>query len=134
MVTVFSKAALGEAVLIVAQANFILAGNVTKGDVVIASAHTADGLPTVVIGTDAAATVVGVAMKTGVTGEAIPVLMIGIIVVTAGAGGVVLGEAIEAAATGHVEDGAGAGIIIGRGLQTIANTETGIVWVNCAGA
>jgi len=131
----FPQVALGEAVLVVAQMNMKLAGNVTKGDVVIASAHQDDDVPTVVIGTDQSAKFMGIAMKTGVTGDSIPVLTIGIIKVTAGAGTVILGEEIECAANGAVENtvgGATVALIIGRGLQTLASGDTGIVWINAS--
>jgi len=61
-------------------------------------------------------------------------LVIGEIKVTAGAVGITLGAAIEAAAAGAVEAGTTAGAIIGRGLQTVASGATGLVWINCMGA
>lgn len=129
----FTKAALGEAVLVIAQANFKAAETITKGDVVYASAHNDDDLPSISVAGNAQTECVGVAMKDIASGAYGPVLICGIIKVTAGAAAVTVGALIEAAANGAVEDGATATKVIGRAYQTMANGATGLVFVNCMG-
>jgi len=127
----FSAISLGEA-LDESQAVVIpceCASSITKGKVVKANTHVDNGLPKVVVAGDADAAAIGVALKSGVQGDVIPVLVLGIVKVTAGAGGVTLGATIEAAANGCVEAGTTSGKILGKGLQTLSSGDTGLVLV-----
>lgn len=129
----FSKAALGEAVLVIAKANYKAAGAIEKGDVVVFTAHQDDELATISAGGDASALVAGVAMKDIAVGAYGPVLKIGIIKVTAGAAGVTVGKHIESAEDGEVEDGATATKVIGRAEQTFTHGDTGLVFIQAVG-
>lgn len=105
------------------------ASSIVKGQIVKANNHVDNSLPKVAVAADADAAAIGVALKSGSTGDVIPVLVSGIAKVTAGAGGVTLGAAFEPAANGCVEAGTTSGKILGRGLQTLSSGDTGLVLV-----
>jgi len=134
MVDEFSPVALGDAIIELLVLPMKASAAITKGDVVKVTAHQDDDLPTIETATDAATTCVGVALQDMAQDEVGEVLVLGVVKVTAGAVGITLGAAIEAAAAGAVEAGTTAGAIIGRGLQTVASAATGLVFINCLGA
>jgi len=115
----------------------VCASSVTKGQVVKANAHADNGLPTVA--PQAAGTLttsLGVALKSGDSGETIPVLVFGVVKVTAGAGGCTVGQSIGATPAssdpGTVANNSTGGQIIGRALQTLSSGDTGLVFI-CSG-
>lgn len=136
----FTKAAVGEAVLVISEAVYKVETAVTKGQVVAVQTHVDDGLPTIQPATDGSLVVVGVAQKDGAVGESIPVLKIGIIKCAGGDSGCTLGKHIMAAAStataptlaanGNVEDADAYNKVIGRALQTIASGDTGLVFIS----
>jgi hypothetical protein len=109
-----------------------LAGTVTKGNVVKFSAHTAGELPSVVQGTQYATNCFGVALKSGVSGDIIPVLVRGIVKVTA-SGAITGGVLIVAGAAGAVETVGSQTFekVIGMAVQTFADADTGLVSIQC---
>jgi len=129
----FSSVGLGDAIYELLKIPCEAAEAIEKGDVVYASSHVDDGLPKVSVGTDGVATAIGVAMNDASAGEIVNVLVVGAVKVTVGAGGIVVGQQIEAAADGAVEDGATATKVIGRALQTASEGDTAIVFINCLG-
>ena len=109
---------------------FKLGGTVAKGDVVKFSAHTAGELPAVVQATQYATNVLGVALKAGVSGDIIPVLIFGVVKVTA-SGAITGGVLVVAGATGYVET-IGTQThekVIGKALQTFGDGDTGLVHI-----
>lgn len=129
----FSPVGLGDSIYEILKIPCEAEAAVEKGDVVYASSHVDDGLPKVSPATDALATCMGVAMNDAEIGEVVIVLAIGAIKVTVGAGGVVVGQHIESADDGEVEDGATATKVIGRSWQTASHGDTAIVAINCMG-
>lgn len=115
----------------------VLAGPVSKGDVVARSAAVSGDLDSVVQADAASELVVGVALKAGVTGDVIPVLKQGIVKVTAPAA-ITGGTKIVSAATGGVAALAAdtfTGLqlvaqVIGRALQTFGAGDTGLVFIS----
>jgi hypothetical protein len=110
----------------------VLAGTVTKGDVVKFSAHVASELPTVVQATQYATNSYGVALKSGVSGDTIPVLVKGPVKVTA-SGGITGGVKIVAGATGLIETIGSQTFekVIGMAIQTFLDTDTGLAFIDC---
>lgn len=105
---------------------------VTKGQVVIFNTHTAGEIPSVSTAGAAAANCFGVAMKTGSAGDIIPVCVDGVVKLTA-SGAIVGGVMIVSGASGVIVT-VGANTfdkIIGRALQTFADTDTGLAFINC---
>jgi len=139
MADLFPALALGEC-LDEAQATIItcrLAGSVSKGDVVARSVAVSGELDSVVQAGANSELVIGVALRGGVSGEYIPVLKQGIIKVTA-SGAIIGGTKIKAAATGRVAAMVAdtftalqlVAQVIGRALQTFADTDTGLVFID----
>jgi hypothetical protein len=115
--------------------NYKCAAAITKGQVVVFSAHVAGELPTIDVAGAAAANCLGVALKTGAIGEAIPVLKRGVVKVTA-SGGITGGVPIVSGAAGAVVT-FGANTfdkVIGRAEQTFLTTDTGLASIDCEGA
>jgi len=105
---------------------------VTKGQIVIFNTHTASELPSVSTAGAAATNCLGLAMKTGVAGQVIAVLVDGVGKVTA-SGGITGGVHIVSGAAGVVVT-VGANTfekVIGRALQTFADGDTGLAFINC---
>jgi hypothetical protein len=114
---------------------FKCAAGVTKGQVVIFNTHTVGELPSVSPAGAAAGNCFGVALKTGLTGEIIPVLVRGIVKVTA-SGAITGGVTIVSGAAGVVVT-FGANTFdkaIGKALQTFADTDTGLALIDCEGS
>jgi hypothetical protein len=112
--------------------NYKCASGITKGQLVVFSAHVAGELPTIATAGAAATNVLGVALKTGLTGESIPVCSKGVVKVTA-SGGITGGVLIVAAASGAVIT-IGANTfekIVGRAIQTFLDTDTGLAFIDC---
>jgi len=129
MADLFSKAALGEAVLIIAQLTLKAEADITKGQVVIANTHTAEELVSVSPAGAAAANVIGVAMQDISAGEWGPILICGIIKVTA-SGAIVAGIKVVTGAAGVVVT-VGANTfekVIGFALQDFGDGDTGLIW------
>lgn len=105
---------------------------VTKGQIVIFNTHTAGALPSVSTAGALATNCMGVALKSGAIGESIPVLVRGRVKVTA-TGAITGGVMIVAGAAGVVAT-IGANTfekVIGRSVQTFADTDTGLVDIDC---
>lgn len=105
---------------------------VTKGQVVKFDTHTAGELPSISTAGAAATNCFGVALKSGAAGEVIPVLVRGIVKVTA-SGAITGGVLIVSGASGVVVT-VGANTfekVIGRAIQTFADGDTGLVFINC---
>jgi len=107
---------------------------VTKGQIVIFNTHTAGEIPSVSPAGAAATNCFGLALKSGAIGEIIPVMTRGIGKVTA-SGAIVGGVLIVSGAAGVVVT---IGVntfekVIGRALQTFADTDTGLAFINCEG-
>jgi len=156
MADLFPALALGEC-LDLLQATVIdaqLADVVAKGDVVARSAPISGDVDSVIQAGANAANVIGVALKGGVAGDIVPILLNGIVKVTA-SGAITGGSKIKAAAAGKVQAAvvtvtipAGAttvtstsaqpsmtvegGIAIGRALQTFADGDVGLVFISFA--
>jgi hypothetical protein len=114
---------------------FKCASAVTKGQVVVFNTHTAGELPSVSTAGAAAGNCLGVALKSGAAGEYIPVLIRGVVKVTA-SGAITGGTPVVSGASGTVA-ALGANTfekVIGRALQTFADTDTGLVLIDCEGA
>jgi len=152
MTDLFPDADLGEAISEVYRMSFKCQSAVTKGRCVKLDTHT-DGEIGSISEAGAGDKVIGVAMRSGEAGEYIPVLIIGIIKVTA-SGAISLGAPVKAAANGKVQAAAetvtipsGAttvtstsaqpsmtvegGIAFGVALQTFSDGDTGLVAINC---
>jgi len=102
---------------------------VTKGQVVKFDTHVAGALPTVSTAGALATNCLGVAMKSGLAGETITVLVKGIVKVTA-VGAITGGVLIVAGAAGTVST-VGANTfekVIGYAIQTFADTDTGLIF------
>jgi hypothetical protein len=115
--------------------NYKCASGITKGDVVVFSAHVAGELPTIAQAGAAAANCLGVALKTGLTGESIPICKRGMMKVTA-SGGITGGVPIVSGAAGAIVT-FGANTfdkVIGRAEQTFLTTDTGLASIDCEGA
>jgi len=115
--------------------NYKCASGVTKGQLVVFSAHVAGELPTIATAGAAAANCLGVALKTGLTGESIPICKRGMVKVTA-SGAITGGVPIVSGASGAVVT-FGANTfdkVVGRAEQTFADTDTGIASIDCEGA
>ncbi len=130
-----------------------LAGEVSKGDILARSAVVSGDIDSAVRANTDAANVIGVALKSGIAGEVIPMLLFGIVKVKAG-GAITGGSKIKAGSLGRVVTAvttvtipAGAttvtstsaqptmtvegGIAIGRALQTFAAADdVGLVLIN----
>ena len=134
MTDLYPALALGD-VLDEANAHIIRAkceSAVTKGQVVIFNTHTAGEIPSVSTSGAAAANCFGVAMKTGAAGDFVPVCVDGIVKVTA-SGAITGGVMIVSGASGVIVT-VGANTfdkVIGRALQTFADTDTGLAFINC---
>jgi len=106
--------------------------SVTKGQVVKFSAHTSGEICSVEPATAACLNAVGVAMKSGSAGETIPVIIKGIVKVTAAAA-ITGGTRVICAANGQIDTypaSPAAGDdrkVIGTALQTFANGDTGLI-------
>jgi len=105
---------------------------VTKGQVVIFNTHTPGEIPSVSPAGAAAANCFGVAMKSGGPGEVILICIAGVVKVTA-SGAITGGVMIVSGAAGVIVT-VGANTfdkVIGRALQTFADTDTGLAFINC---
>ena len=105
---------------------------VTKGQLVIFNTHTAGELPSVSTAGAAATNCFGVAMKTGAAGDIIPVCVAGVVKVTA-SGAITGGTCVVCGANGTVVT-IGANTyekVVGRAIQTFADTDTGLAFINC---
>jgi hypothetical protein len=127
-----------------------LSGVVTKGQLVVWSTHTAGEIGSVVAAGLGAKNVAGMAMKSGVSGDIIPICRKGIVKVT-GSGVIPLGSKVAPAASGAVivsaDLDAPAAYVeatmqtefdkiegrVGVAAQTFADTDTGLVLLDCPG-
>jgi len=146
----FSAVEVGEAVKVDAQMSFKAQAAVTKGQAVKMSTHTAGAIGSVTVA-GAGDKAIGVAMKTVAAGEYVPVLLQGIVKVTA-SGAITIGNAVKSGALGVVVAAVRtviipsgsttvtsssaqpsmtveAGVAFGFALQTFADTDTGLIYV-----
>ena len=100
MTDLFSAVELGEAIKIDAQMSFKAQANITKGQAVKMSTHTAGVIGSVTVA-GAGDKAIGVALKTVNANEYVPVLLQGIVKVTA-SGAITIGAAVKSGASGVV--------------------------------
>lgn len=133
MTDLFSSWDVGEGYGILIQ-SFKCESAVTKGQLVVADTHTAGEYVSVSTAGADAVDVIGVALASGSASEYIPVMLIGIVKVTA-SGAITAGEKVISAASGAVAAypaSPSAGDeekIVGRALQDFADGDTGLILV-----
>jgi len=127
-----------------------LSGVVTKGQLVVWSTHTAGEIGSVVAAGLGASNVAGMAMKSGVSGDVIPICRKGIVKVTGsgaiplgskvapGALGVVIASALLDAPASYVEATMQTELDkiegrVGVAAQTFATGDIGLVLLDCPG-
>ena len=133
MADLYPAVELGEAVKIDALLSFKAETAITKGQVVKLDTHT-DGELGSVSPCGAGETPIGVALKSAAAGDYVPVLVRGIVKVTA-SGAITLGSKLKPAADGKVAAAAAADdwtTGLGRALQTFADGDTGLIYVDCS--
>jgi len=135
MADLFSQWDVGEGMGILIQ-SFKCAAAITKGQVVVADTHTSGEYPSVNVAGAAATDVIGVALASGAINEYIPVMIVGIVKVTASAAAITAGEKVRAAANGQIQampatPAAGdEKQIVGRALQDFGATgDSGLIIV-----
>ena len=128
----WSAIELGEALAEVLTQSFKAESDVTKGQIVVADTHTADEYASVAAGGAGAVDAVGVALQDIDAGEWGPVLLIGVVKVTA-SGSITAGNKVRPAATGKVQampTTPAAGDekqIIGKSLQDAADGDMVVI-------
>jgi len=153
MADLFSELATGEALQTQLVLSFKAQATITKGQAVKMSTHTAGEIGSVAVA-GAGDKAIGVALLTVVENEYVPVLLIGVVKVTA-AGAITIGASVKAAANGAVAAAVRAvsipsgtvsvtstsaqpsmnvegGLAFGFALQTFADGDTGLIFVNGA--
>jgi hypothetical protein len=132
MADLFSQWDLGEGYALLTQ-SFKCGSAVTKGQLVVPT-HVAGEYPTVAPAGANATNVIGVALASGASGECIPVMIVGIVKVTA-ASAIAAGSKIASAANGQVQAMPGTPAagdeqkICGLALQGFASGDTGLILV-----
>ena len=144
MADLYPAVELGAAVKIDALLSFKAEAAITKGQVVKLDTHTDGELGSVSPAGDGDKPI-GVALKDAAAGDYVPVLVRGIVKVTA-AGAIPLGSKVRTAAGGKVQavddqavDEGGTATytiyytsLVGRALQTFADGDTGLIYVDCS--
>jgi hypothetical protein len=105
---------------------------VTKGQIVIFNTHTSGEIPSVSTGGALGTNGLGVAMKSGVAGEVIPVGKKQLFKVTDSGAGVTGGVLIVLGAAGTITT-IGANTfekVVGRAWQTFGAGDTGLAWID----
>jgi len=148
----FPDCDLGQSVSEVYRLSFKCESAVTKGACVKLDTHTAGEIGSISVA-GAGDKPIGVALKSGDAGDYIPVLVVGVVKVTA-SGAISIGDPIKAAANGKVQAAVNtvtvptgatgvtstsaqpsmtveSGIAFGVALQTFANNDTGLVAIDC---
>jgi len=146
----FSAVEVGEAVKVDAQMSFKAQSAITKGQAVKMSTHTSGAIGSVATA-GASDKAIGVAMRTAAASEYVPVLLRGIIKMTA-SGAITIGASVKSGASGvasaavrtvTIPSGATtvtsssaqpsmtveAGVAFGFALQTFADSDTGLIYV-----